>query len=126
MIKALTLFLLINIISILNIDITIIPDKDYDISMNKKIDKINKISEYILYIRMVLMLFIIAIFIIVGYGYLSFNLFTIFILIIFILFNLYIRNNLTLRNIIIVRITDLILILIAFTTLLFLFIIKIL
>lgn len=126
MIKALTLFLLINIISILNIDITIIPYKDYDISMNKKIDKINKISEYILYIRMVLMLFIIAIFIIVGYGYLSFNLFTIFILIIFLLFNLYIRNNLTLRNIIIVRITDLILILIAFTALLFLFIIKIL
>ena len=36
MIKALTLFLLINIISILNIDITIIPDKDYDISMNKR------------------------------------------------------------------------------------------
>ena len=93
---------------------------------NTVVYKINKISEYILYIRMVLMLFIIAIFIIVGYGYLSFNLFTIFILIIFILFNLYIRNNLTLRNIIIVRITDLILILIAFTTLLFLFIIKIL
>lgn len=126
MIKALTLFLLINIISILNIDIAIIPDKEYDISMNKTIDKINKISEYILYTRMALMLFIIAIFIIFEYGYLSFNLFTIFILIIFLLFNLYIRNNLTLRNIIITRIIDLILILIAFTTLLFLFIIKIL
>lgn len=126
MIKALTLFLLINIISILNIDVAIIPDKEYDISMNKKIDKINKISEYTLYTRMALMLFIIAIFIIFEYGYLSFNLFTIFILIIFLLFNLYIRNNLTLRNIIITRIIDLILILIAFTTLIFLFIIKIL
>ena len=126
MIKALTLFLLINIISILNIDITIIPDKEYDISMNKKIDKINKISENILNTRTALMLFIIAIFIIFEYGYLSFNLFTIFILIIFLLFNLYIGNNLTLRNIIITRIIDLILILIAFTTLLFLFIIKIL
>ena len=126
MIKTLTLFLLINIISILNIDITIIPDKEYTTIMKKEIDKINKISDYIMYIRIILLLFIIAIFITVGQGCLSFNIFTTFILIIFLLFNLYIRNNLTLRNIIIVRITDLILILIAFTTLLFLFIIKIL
>lgn len=126
MIKTLTLFLLINIISILNIDITIIPDKEYTTIMKKEIDKINKISDYIMYIRIILLLFIIAIFITVGHGCLSFNIFTTFILIIFLLFNLYIRNNLTLRNIIIIRIIDMILILISFITLLFLFIVKIL